>query len=83
MAIVRYSADGLPWGVYEVTYYRLFSDGRLVAVSSDHDVTAAYAESMAGQVVGNQALQAVCRSQPGGLWAYGSAAVERAAASDA
>jgi hypothetical protein len=83
MAIVRYDQSGLPWGVYTITYYRLFCDGSFEAVSGDDNVTSDYVLRMATKIVGNQALHAVCRSQPGGLWSFGGEDVERAAAIDA
>lgn len=79
MAIVENSKGGLPIGVYGVLYYRLSSRGEVRREAcSDNGVGAAYVLAAVEALGPDEALEATCQSQPGGLTAYGSEAVRAA-----
>ena len=70
--IIRDPDHGLPWGVYDVRWYR-----RGKEVAWDTDVSSGYVGRAARNLGRGESIIAVCRSQPGGLVAYGSAAEMR------
>jgi hypothetical protein len=77
--IIREKPEGMPGGSYQVTYYRVTKAGTFKQRPDyDRDVSETYVRSMAAKLGENEALHAVCRSQPGGMWAYGSRDAEAA-----
>lgn len=83
MPLIQESAGGMPIGSYEVTYYKCTRTGPLKpSAGYDRDVSEAYVRRMAAKLRPFEALHAVCRSQPGGMWAYGCADAAAAGAAD-
>ena len=71
-SIERVSKHGMPNGVYEITYYRAERDGSVIRTDRDSDVSAAYAVRVASKLRAGEIAIAECRSQPGGVEAFGS-----------
>jgi hypothetical protein len=77
--IIRTLESGMPWGVYNISYFTLRGGELHAEPGEDVDVSEAYAKSQARKLSPRQALCANCRSRPGaGMWAFGSAAAEAA-----
>lgn len=75
--IIENSAAGMPWGVYDIEYYKLIG-GRVCRAGLDRDVPGNYVRVAAMRLGQHEALVAKCKSSPGGMSAYGSERVKQA-----
>lgn len=78
--VIEEMAGGTPWGLYDVLYYRLRQGVACREAHGDTDVSEAYVRREAARLRPHEALVATCRSQTGGLCAYGGDAMRRAMA---
>jgi hypothetical protein len=82
--VQRDPVHGAPIGSYDVTYYRVSRSGEVTRrADTDSSAPLAYVERVARELRANEAMVAVCRSQPGTIRAYGSAHTRAAMADGA
>lgn len=77
MKLEAVDREGVPTGLYDVTYYwvHLESDRVTRRVECDRDVPASYLSRLHPKR--REVIRAACKSQPGGLTLYGSEEARR------
>lgn len=76
MRIEERLKGGLPYGVYDVAYYRVRNGEAVIMSDRDSGVSSAHVGTL--HVMPDEIAVAHCRSQPGGMIVYGSYAARSA-----